>query len=153
MGKVTTACMCSQMQHIKHCCKADIHLSSWILRYDPERLHCLPCSNPLSGSRYLIIPACYRNNCNLFCFCSKQGCPWSSRHYLRQAKFAFTSRVQRVLFIYFIKAFAPVSKQSKSENYETCLVSHVQVSPTIGMAGHSEALFYGRNHCSENRFL
>lgn len=113
------------MQHIKHCWKADIHRSSWILRYDPERLHYLPCSKPLSGSRYPIIHACYRNSCNPFCFCTKRGCLWSSRHYLPQAKFAFTSRVQRVLFIYFIDAFVPLSKYSKSENYETCLVSQM----------------------------
>lgn len=81
--------------------RADIYLSSWISRYDPERLHCPSCSNPLSGSRYQIIPACYRNNCNLFLFCMKWGCLWSSRHYLPKAKFPFTSRVQKVLFVYF----------------------------------------------------
>lgn len=106
---------------------ADIHLSSQILRYHPERLHCHTAIQ--SGSRYLVIPTCKplfsRNNCTLFGFCRKWGCLWISRHYLPQAKSAFTSRVQRLLFIYFIKAFVPVSKYSKSENYETSLVSQM----------------------------
>lgn len=129
MERVTTAYACSQTPYRKPYCG---WYSPLILNTEVQsREATLPCSNPLSGSRYLVIPACKtlfsRNNCKLFCFCRKQGCLWISRHYLPQAKSAFTSRVQRLLFIYFIKAFVPVSKYSKSENYETSLVSQMSV--------------------------
>lgn len=121
---MTTACLCSQIQHTKHSCEADTDLLSWILRYDPERLHYHAAVHYLVlGMRSSLQAMEITAICLVICM--KRGCLWSSRHYLPQAKSAFTSRVQRVLFIYFIKAFVPLSKYSKSENYETWLVSQM----------------------------
>lgn len=140
--------------------RADIYLSSWITRYDPEMLHCPSCSNPLSDSRYQITPACHRNNCNLFLFCMKRGILWSSRHFLPKAKFPFTSWVQKVLFVYFsivhllyykhLFQFQDIANLGITNMPSQ---SDIWVSPKIGMADHSESLFYSQNHCSGNCFL